>query len=391
MQLRQPLRGSNVKVMLRRGGVTLAERILSRYGETELTFRISSSTKPTEVEVFVDADLTFGVPLTNPKSNRLMAVHCEIVDARLEPIDFGLRGQLTSFAIDTAEKLGLRGVYVSEDRAREAANTLSDLLREERPFSVIRLGDGEGRILGYPDYFSDSEIATQVLYYHFGPQAMTDVRAMHGDRWVQHATSDLRQMLYNAMVNADNIGLPVYDFFRNMDDGVTSGMIGYGCATYTALPLFPEKPVLGYIGTNYFQQLGQGPHFYPAICTAAKKTFLVGPWDLREGLGDALGVNDLQYIEVPRHFTWSEGAGVGQYPHLYKIVENKIRRLGNLGGQLFLVGAGILAKHYCEVIRQHGGVALDIGSVFDSWAKEGLPYAVRNNARVNFEVLKKKS
>lgn len=36
-------------------------------------------------------------------------------------------------------------------------------------------------------------------------------------------------------------------------------------------------------------------------------------------------------------------------------------------GGVFLVGAGILGKIYCEVIRQKGGIAIDIGSIFDSW------------------------
>ena len=36
-------------------------------------------------------------------------------------------------------------------------------------------------------------------------------------------------------------------------------------------------------------------------------------------------------------------------------------------GQLFLVGAGICGKVYCDVIARRGGVALDIGAVCDAW------------------------
>ena len=37
----------------------------------------------------------------------------------------------------------------------------------------------------------------------------------------------------------------------------------------------------------------------------------------------------------------------------------------NLEGALVLVGAGIFGKIYCDVARNHGAVALDIGSAFD--------------------------
>ena len=40
-------------------------------------------------------------------------------------------------------------------------------------------------------------------------------------------------------------------------------------------------------------------------------------------------------------------------------------------GALFLVGAGVFGKIYCHWIKQRGGVAVDIGSIFDSWAGEG--------------------
>ena len=37
-------------------------------------------------------------------------------------------------------------------------------------------------------------------------------------------------------------------------------------------------------------------------------------------------------------------------------------------GAVYLVGAGLMGKLICELIRSRGGIALDIGSVFDGWA-----------------------
>jgi len=40
-------------------------------------------------------------------------------------------------------------------------------------------------------------------------------------------------------------------------------------------------------------------------------------------------------------------------------------------GKLFLVGAGFLGKIYCDLIKRHGGIALDVGSMMDRWAGFG--------------------
>ena len=37
-------------------------------------------------------------------------------------------------------------------------------------------------------------------------------------------------------------------------------------------------------------------------------------------------------------------------------------------GTTFLVGVGVLGKVYCDRIKGKGGVAIDIGSILDSWA-----------------------
>ena len=38
-------------------------------------------------------------------------------------------------------------------------------------------------------------------------------------------------------------------------------------------------------------------------------------------------------------------------------------------GALFIVGAGVFGKIYCKWIKDRGGIALDIGSIFKAWAK----------------------
>ena len=44
----------------------------------------------------------------------------------------------------------------------ELLNELQKAIKSKKPFSMIRLGDGEGRILGYPDVFEDKIYINQV-------------------------------------------------------------------------------------------------------------------------------------------------------------------------------------------------------------------------------------
>ena len=47
------------------------------------------------------------------------------------------------------------------------------------------------------------------------------------------------------------------------------------------------------------------------------------------------------------------------------------KQLVEFPGMLYLVGGGLYGKLYCQLIRSQGGVALDLGSLFDAWL--GLP------------------
>jgi hypothetical protein len=57
-------------------------------------------------------------------------------------------------------------------------------------------------------------------------------------------------------------------------------------------------------------------------------------------------------------------AGPAHYPVVFENTLDWIQREAG-PGRLFLVGAGILGKIYCDAIRQQGGVAIDVGSVMD--------------------------
>jgi hypothetical protein len=311
-------------------------------------------------------------------------------DFDLEPSQDGMdaRFALVSAARVMAAGFGLQGEYFTAARAEALAAAVVSALDEKRGFSMIRIGDGEGRVLGYPLHFTDQEILSQILHYQFGPESMGLVKAAHPDDWVAAAMGPLQKMLTDSVRNADALGLPVAE---NMSERALQrepfGALGYAAGLVAAAALAAGVPAAMRFGVNVFQLAAARPGFFREIAHAARAVHLVGPWDLAEPFAESVGLEAVHHIRVPGHYTWRGNKGLGQIPELYRFVEQRIADAGDLSGCLLLVGAGVMGKHYCNLIKTRGGVALDIGSVFDSWAGRGRPEAVKN-AQVRLDRLR---
>ncbi|WP_273145385.1 hypothetical protein [Oceanicaulis alexandrii] len=379
--------GVEARVQIVHGSVVIDTFEPARYGVSQLEFRIQDL-NPAH-EIFLDLNI-----LTVPVSFALNQNH---VSQSVAQLDFkgaeiiedaiGARGYLAYGARDIAERLGLRNVYMKDERAERFTARILNALTEKRPYGVIRLGDGEGRLLGYDDVFTASEVLSQVLYYQFGPLSM-HMRRDVDRNWVQTAATQLRTMLVEACVSADEIGLPVFDYFRPLtQDTHTIGMTAYAQALFFGLSKTPWTPPEDRIGTNVFQQLALSRDFFAATMQAAERVVLVGPWDLSDELSSRLGQPNISHLEVPHHHTWADEEGFGQYPFLHHHVEQRIKALGDLRGVLVLVGAGIYGKQYVRLAKLQGAVALDVGSVFDAWRGKGRPGAADKGNPVHLDKL----
>ena len=300
--------------------------------------------------------------------------------------EIGQRKHIIGAAQFCSRSIGLHGNYLSEARIDSLDLRVKEAVVDRKPFSAIRLGDGEGRVLGYPDFFSDMEVLTQVLYYHFGPESMHRIKEAVPNSWVRDAMLDLRRLLVKSVRDADVVGLPISEYYDGFETSPSSGMLGFACAMNHGLALVRHLDSESIFGANVFQLLAARGRLFRSTANLARKLHIVGPWDIRAELCAALGKEEINWIQVPGHYTWRGEKGLGQYPDLYKYIEHRLRLMDQLEGEVFLVGAGILGKYYCSLIKERGGVALDIGSVIDSWAKRGLPYAVGNSG-ISFEKL----
>ena len=61
----------------------------------------------------------------------------------------------------------------------------------------------------------------------------------------------------------------------------------------------------------------------------------------------------------------------------YNEIINKIKRVVN-DTDIFLIGGGVLGRGYCDIVKENGGVAVDIGQVMNTWKNKIIPPRFKN-------------
>lgn len=262
--------------------------------------------------------------------------------------------------------------------AAAVAEALRAAVARGEPFSFVRLGDGEGMLSA----FSNASRLEDLVYFHthFGPDVSID------------QISQIRDNMEDSIASADLVGV--------RDDVVTAApeaaVLDPGDDDFherfkVAFALREvEKNLKPYSAKRIFQLFRRVQAGLPAgaavcsqwVCYDLAK---LGFWDdLLSGLGRVSIITSSQTLEarlrrrfnlevealvIPRKAIDAARAGASgkaHYPHAYQAIRTALQR--PLEGRVFLVGAGLVGKHYLHLIKQRGGIALDLGALLDAWA-----------------------
>lgn len=241
----------------------------------------------------------------------------------------------------------LESLRISYQSAREV---IKERIMRKKPFSLVRIGDGESVVLDWKEgsHCQDLEDHMRLWFGNYKPRT-EDLR-------------QLRRLLTRAAENATFLGIPTRRQVTIHRRYQTS---------YEYLERLVEK-----------QPLRQ-----QHICDAAIHRYLHLSGDIIAFLkgSECLGLvtcrnvaNQVQEVFQPlvmSHYILPEecsGRSVKQgalYSWLPKGFEKLLSRITiPYRGAPFLVGGGIMGKLICEFIRKKGGIAMDIGSIFDGWS-----------------------
>lgn len=229
--------------------------------------------------------------------------------------------------------------------------TIGELIKKaiqnKEGFSVIRLGDGEGALLNYKDAEMEENLK-HCLKIWFGSQILSN-----------DELANICTQLENAIASADILGLPrkkqLHIEYR------------YCAILPKVLQIFgSHPPVITDAAVHLYLQwsgaLGQ-------ILYGKDLVSVIGCRDVGSRLQDTLKIG-----EVRSYFVRGEDAFPGKvvekhWPHGFNDILHCLEKIDP--GEIFLVGAGVLGKIYCDKIKSRNGIAIDIGSLLDAW--DGVP------------------
>lgn len=232
-------------------------------------------------------------------------------------------------------------------------NKLKESIDSKTPFSFVRLGHGENRILGYSYSFSkeDADHTTQILF---------------GEKLNHQSLEHLSYLLKQSFSNADVVGAPI---FRGFD--ARSDLKIVDNSTYIHLRDFTcfEKTLLCDVNAHL---KSFRTNLFGKMLSNAGHVNIIASRKVDDVISDSLGISTHQ-IFIPTEFAFSDNdikrtpVKGKHYPDYFSKIMMEIKDRVELGA-VYLVGAGILGKIYCNEIKKHGGIAIDVGSLIDGIA-----------------------
>ncbi len=231
-------------------------------------------------------------------------------------------------------------------------------ISQQKPMSAIRLGDGEGL------YLSDLQTIVPI-YYGKGQKYPLS----HQDK------INLNHDFLAALRNTDILGLP-------REDMVTRNL-GYWYSVekmpQDILDVFLKDPHR-LITDQHFSWHLQENNLFKELLSGLKFCGLVSCRNIVDNFKKVYGIQDVVWYRVPGEKLYLDLSQESKphFPDFYHQLKQDLTV--PFPGALFLVGAGLLGKIYCNWIKERGGIAIDIGAVFDTWAGDfkTRPFVITN-------------
>lgn len=258
---------------------------------------------------------------------------------------------------------------MQELTTEETAVAVREAIDKVEPFSLIRLGDGEAIILGYPEFYSPERLLHQLRRW-FGEHAKEPKQF-----------TALRPLLESAIRDADILGTHFAEvdaekarawLLRPCDvtqqEKEFTAQMSYGLLPHLTKPLLSHQKICSKV--VHLTLLTGG--FLNNLLMNLQRVTVITCNDVSEVLHSINSTLRLRHIHVPGQAI-REGDRLAEWqrfdPHFPVVCDRVLNQVkGGDYDSPVLVGAGPLGKVYCDEVKRSGGVGIDIGSVLDVWA-----------------------
>lgn len=248
-------------------------------------------------------------------------------------------------------------------------------IAKQLPFSIVRLGDGDLKILQeLRTGVFDSVRSKRESYNDKNRKELLDsyISSCNSANYLSGFDLYLNNQFWRScsprhIISKDCIGLMIQWKILYKELGITN--TNY-CSPELGWQLFLRRKRKENLLTTL-----QGQKIVVITCWPSKASRI-----LREQAN-----LDVVAISIPGRF--------GNHYSQVNITKSRIKEIIK-DRKIFLVGAGAWGRGYSSYIKQLGGIAIDIGKVFDAWSgrtwnREYFPYVTLTPSRVTFRLTDK--
>lgn len=228
-------------------------------------------------------------------------------------------------------------------------------LDNKTPLLITRFGEGEMRM--FLNNHESEWIIKTMLSYVPEPKVMDEIR----------------NNLEIALVNSDITGLPSYDGFTDEETIMKTELHFLYKEIYNQFRRIFEshdknESEYDYCDVNVHSKF-QLEQFSENLLNDLDELVIITCRDVSEKLKNKFRIKNIKVYTIPPEYRFEDNPEKIKwnfYPEIHNQIKLDILSNDNRG-KLCLYGAGVAGKDLGYYFKQSGGVAFDIGSVFDYW------------------------
>jgi len=267
---------------------------------------------------------------------------------------------------DAILEAGLRCSFFEPHGKKAATRIIAQVraaLGDGSPFSLVRVGNGEGNAIGLTE-----EPESQAVFDGFDFEFVSQ----NGLSINPRAAASFSQLVVAAIKSADIQGYRIGRFDERalildcLSKGKTSPALGIIYARWLFAKQLQSNQSQGIGFTNAWIHFDLMNRFTELTEHARSLAVISGRKELEGEFGKRFGSRLAWFAAVPVQGFVPNTIETSHFA-MFDEVRRTIGQM-DLRHTLVLVGAGLFGKVYCADVRQAGGVAIDMGSAFDLMA-----------------------
>lgn len=240
---------------------------------------------------------------------------------------------------------------------KQTVRLVGSWVEEGTPAAVVRIGEGEGRLLAaHPG----DDLSVRV--------AVRKLRRQTGMRFSMEEMFKVKALVMTAFDEADILGLHVSDNFseEHREWGERIALIYADRVIRGRTPAYLAHCLLNH---DLYDAL-------PTLLSDQDRISVITCRDVAPRLQAEHQLAEVVTYQVPSQHAVREVDGryeaamhdVPMWPDFYRRLQKYVTVRAK--GEVFLIGAGLFGKALCVQVRELGGIALDMGATLDQMAEK---------------------